>query len=199
VNEKMPSTDPIVESVEARRADKATDAAIAEFNALRTEINTAWTAQATFSGIAFTAIGVIIGFALNKDGDARILIAIPFISALTISVYAGVALRISLLGAYIRSVLWPYIQRNTDKSMPSWEHYHSMHGSSSGVASLTGSLTGVAIGLSLFALGIFAAWRTAGVSLAVKMVAVGFLVATTLAIAILLFIRRGDVVNRTHR
>jgi hypothetical protein len=51
--------------------------AIAEYNALRAEIVSYITAQAALVGLALTAVGVIVGFAVKEGADERILLAIP--------------------------------------------------------------------------------------------------------------------------
>jgi hypothetical protein len=177
--------------------EKAVDVAIAEFNALRAEIITALTAQATFTGIAFTAIGVLFGFAVNKDGEPTILLGAPFISALTILAYTGAALRISSLGSYIRSFLWPYIRSKTDELIPSWEHSHYEHRASSGT-SLAGNLTGVTVGSSLFVLGMTSAIIAPApdaLSTSLKYIAMVVLPTATLTSLTLLLVRRRDQRN----
>lgn len=95
--------------------------AIAEFNALRTEIVSNITAQTTIVGLGVTAIGVLVGVVAAKDGDDRLLLAIPLVSLLVVALHGAASYRIGLIGNYIRIELWPYIGGRVDKSLPSWE------------------------------------------------------------------------------
>jgi hypothetical protein len=60
---------------------RALDVAIAEFNALRSEILSTATAQAALVGIGITALGIIVGFVVQKGGDRRLLLAVPAVAA----------------------------------------------------------------------------------------------------------------------
>lgn len=93
---------------------------MAEFNALRAEIIQLNTAQAAFVGISVTALGVILGLGLSKDGDERLLLTIPPLGIVVTLVYAGYAYRASSIGGYIRTELWPYLCSRVGH-LPSWE------------------------------------------------------------------------------
>jgi hypothetical protein len=103
--------------------DKAVDVALAEFNALRTEIVNHMTAQATLTGVGLTALGVILGFALRGGGDRELLLTIPLLATLVSLLHAGINYQITLIAGYIRTTLWPYLQGRVDEELPSWETY----------------------------------------------------------------------------
>jgi len=99
---------------------KAVDVAVAEFNALRAEINSRMTAQAALVGIGLTAVGVILGLAAGEDGNERLLLAIPAVALLVNTLSAAQTHRIHLLGAYIRRDLWTFL-RDQVGDLKCWE------------------------------------------------------------------------------
>jgi hypothetical protein len=68
-----------------------------------------------------TAIGVLVGVVAAKDGDNRLLLAIPLVSLLVVALHGAASYRIGLIGNYIRIELWPYLGGHFDKPPPSWE------------------------------------------------------------------------------
>lgn len=109
----------------------ALDVALAEFNALRAEINNRMTTQAALVGVGLTALGVIVGLVVEKQADQRLLLAVPPL-ALTVNILWAVENRqIGCIGVYIRTTLWPYLceavgerrDPTTGKGLPSWEQY----------------------------------------------------------------------------
>ncbi|MDL5159623.1 hypothetical protein [Actinomycetospora termitidis] len=106
-------------------SDKRFDVAIAEFNALRAEMVSISTAQATLVGVGLTAIGVIYGFLLGDDPDRRIGYAIPALSLILSSLYSNEGYKVTKMGTYIRRELWPYLQRELDPKLPAWETFIS--------------------------------------------------------------------------
>jgi hypothetical protein len=106
---------------------KAVDAALAEYNALRSEIVAKFASQYAFVGVGFTAVGIVVGYASSGNGRSTFLLAVPFISTVEILVYAGLAAQVRFMGRYIRTDLWPYIQAACDPLLPSWEA--NLHGS----------------------------------------------------------------------
>jgi hypothetical protein len=105
------------------QTDKAVDVALAEFHALRTETIHHMAARATLVGVGLTAVGVLFGFAIRQGGDRELLLAVPLLAALVSLLHAGRAFRVTAIGDYIRTVLWPYLQRRVDHGLPSWETY----------------------------------------------------------------------------
>src|SRR5437763_15582908 len=95
---------------------KAIDAAIAEFNALRAQIVAQSAAQSTLVGVGLAASGVAAGYAFSNQGDPRALTVIPFLMGILLLVYTGATNRLMLTDRYIRTELWPYLQTNTDLS-----------------------------------------------------------------------------------
>jgi len=103
-------------------AKTGVDVALAEFNALRAELIQLGTAQAAFVGISLTALGVILGSGLNKDGDENLLLIVPPMGIVVILVYFGFGYRAWSIGDYIRTKLWPYLAEQVGP-IHSWEDY----------------------------------------------------------------------------
>ncbi len=102
---------------------KARDVPLAEFTALRAEIVSRITLQAALVGIGLTALGVILGLVVKKDGDQRLLMAIPPLALVVNLLYSAETYRMSELGTYVRTRLWPYLRDSADPSLDSWEGY----------------------------------------------------------------------------
>jgi hypothetical protein len=98
----------------------AVDVALAEFDALRAEITSRITTQAALVGVGLTALGVLIGLAVEND-EQRLLLAVPPL-ALVINLQWSIENRqVALIGKHIRTRLWRYLQDNVDTKLPSWE------------------------------------------------------------------------------
>jgi hypothetical protein len=108
-------------SVEASKADKAIDVALAEFQALRNEIISHITTQAAVVGLGLTALGVVFGVTVN-NGEERLLLAAPPIALLVVMLHMAETFRCAKIGTYVRDQLWPFLQERVgDETMPSWE------------------------------------------------------------------------------
>jgi hypothetical protein len=103
------------------------DVALAEFHALRAESIHHMTARGTLVGVGLTAVGVVFGFAIRQGGDRELLLAIPLLAALVSLLHAGRAFRVAAIGDYIRTELWPYLQRRVGQELPSWETYFALN------------------------------------------------------------------------
>ena len=101
--------------------DRAIDVLTAEFSALRAEIVARMTKQAAILGAGLTAIGVIAGLALQKDGDERLLLGVPVLAALINVLYAADGYRAAKMGEYMRVELWPQLRSLTGGSLTCWE------------------------------------------------------------------------------
>jgi hypothetical protein len=101
--------------------------ALAEFNALRSEIISHSTTQAGLIVLAVTAIGLVGGFVIKDDGDPKLLLILPFLVSAAGIHSAEQGRGIALMGTYIRDLLWPYLNRIyradglAGEEMPSWE------------------------------------------------------------------------------
>jgi hypothetical protein len=102
-------------------AGKAVDVALAEFNALRSEILMHVTTQAGLVGIGLTVLGVIVGLVVKEGGDDRLLLGIPPLAAVINLLYAAETHRTAEIGSYIEIRLWPYLKERVDPGLPSWE------------------------------------------------------------------------------
>jgi hypothetical protein len=107
--------------------DPRWQAALAEFNALRDEIDGRTNTQGTLITLVVTAIGIVAGFVIKDNGDIRLLLVLPFLVSAA-GIHSSEQDRaIALIGSYIRDELWPYLtkqRRETNTSqapIPSWE------------------------------------------------------------------------------
>jgi hypothetical protein len=110
---------------------KAVDAAIAEYNSLRSEITTMRTSQNASIGASITAIGIVVAYSSSAVERGTFLHSIPFHSipfhsipfhsAITILMYTSLSAQIQAASSYVRRELWPYIQASCDPTLPSGE------------------------------------------------------------------------------
>ncbi len=108
------------QEVPAAYEEKAVDVAIAEFNALRAEIVSYISTQATLVGLALTAGGLIVGFTVKENADQRLLLAIPLLTLLVVLLHTAASYRSAMIGHYIYNVLWKDLERHVGK-LSSWE------------------------------------------------------------------------------
>lgn len=101
-------------------ADRAVDVALAEFNALRAEIVSRFTAQAALVGLGLTTLGVIIGFTVEKNADKDLLLAVPPLTLLVVLLHTAETYRSTQIGTYIGEELWPYLKGQVGE-LRSWE------------------------------------------------------------------------------
>jgi hypothetical protein len=100
--------------------NSARDVALAEFNALRAEINNRMTTTAALVGVGLTALGVIVSLVVKEDGDERLLLTVPPLAIAVNFLWAVENRQVGLIGRYIRTRLWPYLREGDDR-LPSWE------------------------------------------------------------------------------
>ena len=101
---------------------KAADVLIAEFVALRAEIMGRISAQAALVGIGLTGLSVVVGLVVREGGDQRLLLALPPLAALVNMLWSIENRRVTLAGAYIRTVLLPSLRTVTSVvGLPCWE------------------------------------------------------------------------------
>jgi hypothetical protein len=86
---------------------------LAEFSALREEIQRRSTAQQAILALNVTAIGSIAGLALTEDGAGAVLSVLPLVSSILGLVWIDHARNIEAIADYIRTELWHWT--------PSWE------------------------------------------------------------------------------
>jgi hypothetical protein len=173
--------------------EKAIDVSVAEFNALRSEVASATNIQVSIISVAITAIGVIIGYSFNKDGNPQLLIAVPLISAAAIIIYVGAALRIASISTYIHTKLWPYLSAKiSDENLPSWERHLTQYRLSSRAAFPIDGSIGISVGALLFGSGLVAAFYTPNIPFGVALLAALFLiVSTVISVGVYLLKQRG--------
>jgi cation transporter-like permease len=99
--------------------ERAIDVMLAEFDAMRAEKVSHITSQAAIVGLGMTALGVIAGF-VAKEGNEKLLLAVPPLVMLVVLGYAGGSNRSHAIGNYIRTELWPPLEDRVGK-LPSWQ------------------------------------------------------------------------------
>ncbi len=104
---------------------RGVDVALAEFNALRTEIVGIRNTQAALVGVALTAIGALFTLGLKDPdpGDERLLLAVPPLALIVSLLHLGESFRIHRLGDYIRDRIAVYLNDKTGYE-PCWEKWH---------------------------------------------------------------------------
>jgi hypothetical protein len=101
--------------------------ALAEFNALRSELDTHVGTQEKLIALVVTAIGIVAGLVIREGGDPRLLLILPFLVSAAGIHYAEQTRGIALIGSYIRDALWPYVRiqlaeaSTRSQPLPSWE------------------------------------------------------------------------------
>lgn len=102
------------------------DVAPAEFAALRAEIVSRLSAQTTLVGVCLTAVGVVFGLALSDKGvPEQVVLVLPPITVCLGLFYAYNTRATILLGTYIRTKLWPALERDAANgtALASWERF----------------------------------------------------------------------------
>jgi len=80
---------------------------LAEYQALRAEIQTRSGAQSTMMQLTITALGALAALSFTQYGDRRMLLLIPVISTILGLVWLDHAANISNIGDFIQQRLWP--------------------------------------------------------------------------------------------
>ena len=103
--------------------EKAIDAALHEFDALRSLMAVRFQMLTGLLAGALTAVGIIAGLALGQHGNKHLLLLIPPVASSVAIIHTEQRRRINLQGRYIRDRLWPYVQERVNADLPSWENY----------------------------------------------------------------------------
>jgi hypothetical protein len=97
-------------------------ALLAQFTALRAEIQNRSTIQASIVSLNITAIGVIAGFVFAQHADPRVMFVIPILSPILGMVYIDHHVNIGNIGRFIRELLMPALSKATRASeLPDYE------------------------------------------------------------------------------
>lgn len=97
---------------------------LAEFNALRSEIQTFITLQSAFLGLAIAVIAAVLTVADKAEVRPWLLAATPLTFAILGVLYADVVARIGRAARYIQTVLQPRFARQTAPlEALGWERY----------------------------------------------------------------------------
>ena len=101
----------------------AIDVTLAEFAALRSEIDNLANAQRTMMHLNITVVAAIAGFVLADRANPRLLLAIPLASSAIGFVYQWYILHGKRIGDYINETLRPILVEHTgDDRVLAWEH-----------------------------------------------------------------------------
>src|SRR5687768_11405744 len=87
------------------QADRVVDIALAEFSALRNEIDNLANAQRTVMNMNITVVAAIAGFVLANRADPHLLIALPIASGAIGLLYQWYIVHAKHIGDYIDDVL----------------------------------------------------------------------------------------------
>jgi hypothetical protein len=102
--------------------DRWLTAALAEYQALRTEIIERIRIEQLLLGLAITVLGALLSLAIaGASSRASLLLAAPFVMSTLGFAYSDHARRINMLGAYITDRLWPDVRSLTDSRLSSWD------------------------------------------------------------------------------
>ena len=95
---------------------------LAQFTALRAEIQNRSTFQTTIVSINVTAIGVISGFYFAQHGDPRVLFVLPILSPILGMMYVDQDANIGNIGRFIQNSIVPELARATGVTrLPDYE------------------------------------------------------------------------------
>jgi hypothetical protein len=101
----------------------AVDVVLAEFAALRNEIDQLAGAQRKMINLNITAVATIVGLVLAQRADPHLLLALPVVSAAIGLVYQWYVLHAKHIGDYIDAILRPLLVAHTgDERVLGWEH-----------------------------------------------------------------------------
>ena len=99
------------------------DVALAEFSALRSEIDNLASAHRTMINLNITVVAAITGLVLANRADPHLLLALPLVSGAIGLVYQWYVMHAKHIGDYIDETLRPLLVEQTgDDRMLAWEH-----------------------------------------------------------------------------
>jgi hypothetical protein len=100
------------------------EALIAQFTALRNEIEYRTQAQSNLVQLNITAIGAVGGFGLSQYADERVLLLVPVISTMLGLFWLDHAAVIVGIGDFIRDRILPKLALQAGlRDMPNWEEF----------------------------------------------------------------------------
>ena len=113
-----------MESDDARR-----QTALAEFSALRTEIDARSAAQHQLMALNVTALAATGGFVISNNASPLLLLMLPLVSSALGILWHGQDRTIGNIGTYIKDVLKPIIVETSggDERLVSWEEQVDVH------------------------------------------------------------------------
>jgi hypothetical protein len=98
------------------KAALSVDAALAEFEAIRSEVRAKAGGRLNLIGIYITAISVVGGLVLSGGVDAKILLAIPLLSSGFALAIVGEGRDLAIAASYVHDVLRPIIVDHTSEN-----------------------------------------------------------------------------------
>ncbi len=105
------------------RSPGPVDVALAEFTALRSEIDNLAGAHRTMMHLNITVVAALLGFVLANRADPHLLLALPPISGAIGLVYQWYVVHAKKIGDYINEHLRPMLAEYTgDDRVLAWEH-----------------------------------------------------------------------------
>ncbi|WP_435591241.1 hypothetical protein [Nocardia sp. bgisy118] len=105
-------------------ARRVLDAALAEFVALRNELDEIGRGQRTVMNLNITLSTAIAAFVLSERGAPQLLLAIPYVSVALGLLYQTYTIHAQHMGEYINGRLRPVIvEKSGDERVFGWENY----------------------------------------------------------------------------
>jgi hypothetical protein len=96
-------------------------AALAEFQALRAEIQLHLGSEARLVALNLTATAAISAAVIQYRASGLLLLIVPPLSMALGFSWLGHRIALYVLGAYVRDELWPFVQSRLRSPLPSWE------------------------------------------------------------------------------
>lgn len=102
--------------------------ALAEYGQMRAEISRRSQAQGALLALALTATAAVGSYGFGATDRREALLVLPFVLSGLALVYLHYAILSRTVGRYIRTELWPFLQRASGagddvSDMPSWESW----------------------------------------------------------------------------
>ena len=108
-------------SYDEPQAPGAVTASLAEYRALRDEINMRVAAQGRLVALNLTALSAIGGLIIVNKADPSLLLIAPYLSVALGFEWMNHMRQMVLIGKYTGTELWPFLSKMSGAGLPSWE------------------------------------------------------------------------------
>ncbi|MFG1793691.1 hypothetical protein [Nocardia sp. NPDC049149] len=112
----------MVDQPDTENASRIVQCALAEFAALRNELDDFSRAQRTIMNLNISGNAVIVGFVLSHKAGPQLLLVVPYLSITLGLLYQTYLLQIERIGDYVNDVIRPLLVDSTgDDRVFGWE------------------------------------------------------------------------------